>query len=411
MNASANMDQALSVSELTGHIKAVLEETFPPVWVAAEIGDLSRPRSGHIYLTLKDDDAQIRGIIWRSTASRLKFELRDGQAVLCYGQLEVYAARGTYQLVIRKIEPQGIGALQLAFQQLRGKLDGEGLFAAERKRTLPAFPRRLAVVTSPSGAAIRDFLRAASERWQGVEITVVPAVVQGAGGVASIVSAIAAAQRLDPRPDVLLLTRGGGSLEDLWCFNEEAVVRAVARSEIPTVSAVGHEVDITLCDLVADIRALTPTDGACKILPERTSVERSVRQSSQRLNRAMRLAIESRRARLEAICQRTVIRKPHELIQLRTRRLDEWDARARRAMFGQLQACRGRLATAAAALSALSPLDVLARGYSVTLDENGQAIGDVDQIDTGQRLTTRLARGWFESTVDRRGEPTNDVQE
>lgn len=398
---------AMSVSELTGHIKAVIEETFPPVWVAGEISDLSRPRSGHVYLTLKDDDAQIRGIIWRSTASRLNIDLKDGQAVLCFGELEVYAARGSYQIVIRKIRQQGVGALQLAFQKLQAKLNTEGLFSAERKKQLPSFPRRVAVITSPSGAAVRDFLKAAEHRWHGVEIMVIPARVQGEGAAASIVTAIQSAHRLLPRPDVLILTRGGGSLEDLWCFNEERVVRAVAASKIPTVSAVGHEVDVTLCDLAADLRALTPTDGATKVLPDRRLVDQAAIELRQRLDRSIRQSIERRRARLVALSERTVLRKPHELIHLRSRRLDELDGRARRAMLGRFDLGRARVATAAASLAALSPLNVLARGYSVTLDHQGNAIRSSDAIAVGQVVRTRLQSGALESTVNRvtAGEP------
>lgn len=398
---------AMSVSELTGHIKAVIEETFPPVWVAGEISDLSRPRSGHVYLTLKDDDAQIRGIIWRNTASRLNIDLKDGQAVLCFGELEVYAARGSYQIVIRKIRQQGVGALQLAFQKLQAKLNTEGLFSAERKKQLPSFPRRVAVITSPSGAAVRDFLKAAEHRWHGVEIMVIPARVQGEGAAASIVTAIQSAHRLLPRPDVLILTRGGGSLEDLWCFNEEPVVRAVAASKIPTVSAVGHEVDVTLCDLAADLRALTPTDGATKVLPDRRLVDQAAIELRQRLDRSIRQSIERRRARLVALSERTVLRKPHELIHLRSRRLDELDGRARRAMLGRFDLGRARVATAAASLAALSPLNVLARGYSVTLDHQGNAIRSSDAIAVGQVVRTRLQSGALESTVNRvtAGEP------
>lgn len=390
---------AISVSELTGHIKAVLEETFPPVWVAGEIADLSRPRSGHLYLTLKDDDAQIRGVIWRSTASRLNVDLQEGQAVLCFGELEVYSARGTYQLTIRKVQPQGLGALQLAFQKLQEKLYAEGLFAAERKRELPRFPRRVAVVTSPSGAAVRDFLKAASNRWRGVEIIVVPALVQGETAATSIVSALRATHRLRPKPDVVILTRGGGSLEDLWCFNDERVVRAVAASKIPTVSAVGHEIDITLCDLAADVRALTPTDGATRILPDSDAVERSAGELRQRLDRAMDTAIKHRRARLIALDERGVLRKPHEQIHLRSRRLDELDARARRAIVSKLTLGRANLATAAASLSALSPLDVLTRGYSVTTDQRDSVIRHVDDVNIGDIIRTRLEHGELESQV------------
>jgi exodeoxyribonuclease VII large subunit len=392
---------AMSVSELTGHLKAVLEATFPSLWVAGEIANLSRPRSGHLYLTLKDERAQIRGVIWRSTAARLPDKLEDGQAVLCFGHLDLYAARGNYQLVIRKVQPQGIGALQLAFSELQAKLNAEGLFAAERKRPLPTFPGRLAVITSPSGAAIRDFLKAAENRWHGVEILVVPAVVQGREGAPSIVQALKTVHRLRPRPDVVVLTRGGGSLEDLWAFNEEAVVRAVAASQIPTVSAVGHEVDVTLCDLAADQRALTPTDAATRALPDRARVDRVAVELQQRLHRLMRQLIEVRKTRLIALQGRSVIRRPHEMIQMRSRQLDEWDARGRRAMEAKLKLQREKIATAAASLSALSPLDVLSRGYSVTTDLAGQAVRDAADLQLGQTMRSRLHRGVVESKVTR----------
>lgn len=391
---------AISVGELTGHIKAVVEETFPMMWVSGEISDLVRARSGHIYLTLKDDVAQIRGIIWRSTAQQLKEELKDGQSVFCFGGLEVYAARGTYQLVIRKIQAQGIGALQLAFQKLQAKLHAEGLFAAERKKRLPSFPKHVAVVTSPSGAAIRDFLKAAGNRWQGTRITIVPAVVQGETASRSIVRAMRAARKLEP--DVILLTRGGGSLEDLWCFNEEPVVRAVAESEVPTVSAVGHEVDVTLCDLAADVRALTPTDGATRILPDHELIDRSTAELRLRLKRAMQHAMQTRRARLESIAQRTVISRPHEMIHDRSRVLDGLDHRARVAIRGHVNGSRAKLAASAAALSALSPLDVLSRGYSVTIGPDGKAASDAERLNDGDVIRTRLQKGEVESIVRRK---------
>ncbi len=400
-NLIADQPHAVSVSELTGHIKAILEGTFPSIWVAGEISDLSRPRSGHLYFTLKDDNAQIRGVIWRGTATRMKHEIEEGQAVLCFGDVEVYGVRGTYQLVIRRIQPQGLGALQLAFQQLQAKLHAEGLFAAERKKALPRFPRRIGLLTSPNGAAVRDFLEAAANRWKGVEIIVIPALVQGPDAAQSIVSGIKSAHKIRPKLDVLVVSRGGGSLEDLWCFNEERVVRAVAASKIPTVSAVGHEIDVTLCDMAADVRALTPTDGATCVLPDARLLDRSVIDLSRRLQRSVRASIESRRARLDALSARSTLRKPHEIIHLRSRLLDELDARGRRAMFGKLKLCRAGLATSAASLSALSPLNVLTRGYSVTLDANGRAIDNADSVNVGDTIRTKLNQGEIESVVSK----------
>lgn len=389
----------VSVSELTAHIKGVLEETFPPMWVSGEISSLARPRSGHLYFTLKDNHAQIRGVIWRSVASRLKFDLEDGQAVLCYGNVDVYAARGSYQLIVRKIEPQGLGALQLAFQQLQAKLDSEGLFAAQRKQPLPRFPQRIGIVTSPSGAAVRDFLKAASNRWKGVEIIVIPAQVQGQGAAGSIVNALQAAHRMQPALDLVVLSRGGGSLEDLWCFNEEPVVRAVAASRLPTVSAVGHEIDVTLSDLAADVRALTPTDAATRVLPDGESLEQSVTMLRCRLDQSIRRGIRDRRQRLESLSQRTGMRHPFEIVHSRWRLLDELDARARQAAHAQLAAGRNRIQTAAASLSALSPLSVLARGYSVTFDAEGNPLRTGDAVVPGEKIRTRLHQGEIDSVV------------
>ena len=389
----------ISVSELTGHIKAILEGTFPKICVAGEISDLSRPNSGHLYFTLKDEHSHIRGVMWRGTATRTKADFKDGDSVLCFGDVEVYAPRGTYQLVVRKVQPQGLGALQQAFQKLQAKLNAEGLFAAERKQPLPRFPRRIGVITSPSGAAVRDFLKAAAGRWKGVEIIVIPALVQGEGAARSIVGAIHDAHKLRPKLDVLVVTRGGGSLEDLWCFNEEAVVRAVSASKIPTISAVGHEIDVTLCDMAADVRALTPTDGAIQVMPDAGNLNQSVFDLGRRMDSGVRSLIANRRRNLQSIETRTVIRKPHEIVYSRFRRLDELDARAGRAVNGTMQLARASLATTAASLSALSPLNVLARGYSVTLDKKGNAVTDANQVREGDLIRTKLKSGDIESIV------------
>ena len=367
-------ENVITVSDLTLHVKAMVEGLFPSMWVSGEISDLVRARSGHVYFTLKDDTSQIRGVMWRSSAERLKFDLEDGQAVLCFGNLEVYSPRGTYQLVVRKVEPQGVGALQLAFQKLQAKLEAEGIFDADQKQPLPAFPRRIGIVTSPSGAAVRDFLQAASNRWRGVEVVVIPAQVQGKGAAKTIVAGIKAAQKIKPALDVLVVSRGGGSLEDLWCLNEERVVRAIAKCKLPTVSAVGHEVDVTLCDLAADVRALTPTDAATRVLPDGRNLLDAYQNLSVRLHRSMRTAIQERQRQLESLANRPILSKPHAFIQMQSRRLDELDARARRAMRSQVQIEGGRLATLAAKLSALSPLDVLTRGYSVTINDQGLSL-------------------------------------
>jgi len=387
------------VSELTGHIKAILEGTFPSICVEGEISDLTRPRSGHLYFTLKDEHSQIRGVIWRSTAARMKTQLKEGQSVLCFGDVEVYGARGTYSLVVRKVQTQGLGPLQQAFLELKQKLNAEGLFAAERKRQLPRYPKRLGVVTSPSGAAIRDFLKAAAQRWPGVEILIIPTLVQGQGASESIARAIETAQQVSPSLDTLVVTRGGGSLEDLWCFNEERVVRAIAQCQIPTISAVGHEVDITLCDLAADVRALTPTDGATCALPDRDLIVRSLTDLRSRLHRSVRNGITARRNRLNSLQTHSILKRPHELVQRRFRQLDELDARARKSMFTRMELNKAKLGKAAATLSALSPLNVLARGYSVTLDSDDNTIQNPSQVQPGDTIRSRVEHGDIESVV------------
>lgn len=391
---------ALSVSELNGHLKAVVEGTFPPLWVLGEVTDVAKPRSGHIYFTLKDDDSQIRAVMWRSVASRLPFDLENGQSILCYGGLEVYTVRGSYQLVVRKAQPQGIGALQQAFEKLREKLNAEGLFSADRKRPLPPMPRRVGIITSPSGAAVHDFLIAADERMLGAEVFVIPAQVQGSGAAATIRRGLQAAAMIRPALDVVVVARGGGSLEDLWCFNEEPVVRAIANCPVPTVSAVGHEVDVTLSDLAADVRALTPTDAATRVFPDRDGIRGRVRELAGRLDRAMNYQIESRRLRLDALANHPALIKPMEMVHLRSRLVDELELRARQAVERRMQTSVADVRAAAASLAALSPLNTLARGYSVTRDSSGNTIQSTSDLTIGQEIKTTLHQGSFRATVD-----------
>lgn len=396
---TSSSDDAISISELTRQIKSTVEAGFPAVWVAGEITDIARPRSGHLYFTLKDDRSQIRGVMWRSVAERLAFELDDGQSVLCMGDVEVYAARGSYQLVVRKCQPQGIGALQLAFAQLQAKLQAEGLFEPERKRLLPRVPRRVAIVTSPTGAAIQDFLQAAAQRHAGIEIVLIPASVQGPGSVESLIDGMRAAHRMRPQPDVLIISRGGGSLEDLWSFNDEQLVRAIAASRIPTVSAVGHEIDVTLADLVADVRALTPTDAASRVLPDRDSMVAALDGLGQMMTINLFRRIQSERQRLENWESRPVFQNPFELVHDRSRELDDWDERGRVAIWRRLEQAQAKLATTAAAQSALSPLAVLSRGYSVTQTKAGQVVRSAGDAQPGDTLRTRLSDGDVFSVV------------
>jgi exodeoxyribonuclease VII large subunit len=390
----------LSVADLTGYIKETLEGVFPSLWVAGEISNLSRPQSGHYYLTLKDDRAQIRAVMWRNAAERCKFDLHDGLEVICRGNLEVYAPRGTYQLVIRQIEPKGIGTLELALRKLREKLAAEGLFAAERKRPLPKFPRQIALVTSPTGAAIRDFLQVLQRRWRGADVLVIPVRVQGEGSAVEIAEAIATVNNLPIPIDVLVVGRGGGSLEDLWSFNEEIVVRAIHTSRIPVVSAVGHEIDVTLADLVADVRALTPSEAAELVVPAADELTSTLRASHRRMAGALRTRAANLRSALERLAQRRALRRPFELVHDRMQRLDELTARAARAAKQRLTSDQQRMAGEAARLESLSPLGVLGRGYSLTTKgSTGQVVRDAADLAVGDELITRFAHGRAVSEV------------
>ena len=390
----------LSVSELTARIKDSLQTAFSSVWVAGEVSNLSQPQSGHVYLTLKDQGARMRAVLWRTTAARLKFDLQDGLDVLCNGEIDVYAPHGSYQLIVRRVEPRGEGALQLALRQLRARLAAEGLFDALNKQALPTFPRRIGLVTSPTGAAIRDFLEVSGRRWQGVEILVIPTRVQGAEAAGEIAAAIDSASRLVDRPDVLVVTRGGGSLEDLWCFNDEQVVRAIHRSPIPVVSAVGHEIDVTLADLVADVRALTPSEAAELVVPSAEQVLAGLGNLGQRLGAALVARVARARASLEALAQRRVLRRPEERLHDLARRLDELGARRDRATRNYLTRAGDQLSGVVGRLESLSPLAVLARGYSVTKRvEDGRVVRDAEQLAVGEEVVTQLARGQMRSQV------------
>jgi exodeoxyribonuclease VII large subunit len=272
----------LSVSQLAEQLRAVVEERFPAVWVEGEISNFKVYGSGHCYFTLKDNAAQIRAVLFRNRLRRIRFEPKDGLHVMAFGSIEVYAQRGEYQLVVELLEPRGLGALQLAFEQLKSRLEAEGLFDTRRKRTLPRFPRKIGIVTSPSGAAIRDMLRVIGRRFGGLHIVVAPARVQGDGAAAEIARGLDELNALGD-VDVIIVGRGGGSLEDLWAFNEEVVARAIAGSKAPVISAIGHEVDFTIADFVADLRAPTPSAAAELVVREKRTVRESVSDLRTRL--------------------------------------------------------------------------------------------------------------------------------
>jgi exodeoxyribonuclease VII large subunit len=395
-------ERVWSVSELTSQIKDLLEVQFQSVWVSGEISNFSRPQSGHCYFTLKDERAQIRAVLWRAAATRLRFELEDGLEVVCQGDLDVYAPRGSYQLVVRQVEPKGIGALELALRKLKERLSAEGLFDPARKRPLPRFPRRVAFVTSPTGAAIHDFLQVLRRRFQGVDVLVVPTRVQGDGASHEIAAAIGLVNRLSEPVDCLVVGRGGGSLEDLWAFNEEPVVRAIHASRIPVVSAVGHEIDVTLADLAADVRALTPSEAAELVVPAADEVAAALGRHQQRLLAALRRRAGGLRTRLEWLAARRAFRKPFDLVHDLQRRLDDLASRGDRALRQRVSLARRHLDATTARLESLSPLGVLGRGYSLTQRlADGRLIRDAAELLPGDLLATRFAKGQAVSRVER----------
>ncbi len=397
----ANDQRVLSVAQLTAQLKGTVEREFSSVWVAGEISNFSRPQSGHCYFTLKDDSAQLRAVIWRGTAARLNFDVHDGLEVVCKGRLDVYPPRGSYQLVIEQLQPQGVGALELALRKLRDKLSREGLFDDDRKRRLPPFPRRIGVVTSPTGAAIRDFLEVARRRWHGIEVLIFPVRVQGEGAAREIANAIGQANKLVPRLDVLVVGRGGGSLEDLWAFNEEPVVRAIAASGVPTVSAVGHEIDVTLADLAADVRALTPSEAAERVVPSARDVTELIDNLRRRMRQALAMRASSSRDRLDAIASRPAFARPADGVRHLSRQVDDFASRLDGAARVLLRDQQSRVGAISGKLDTLSPLSVLGRGYSLTTDEkSNRLIADAEQLQPGQQLRTRFAKGTVLSTID-----------
>ena len=439
--AKAAGARPLTVLELTRQLKGMIEGRFPSVTVEGEISNAKTPSSGHLYFTLKDDEACIDAVVFRKELQRLRFTPRSGLSVLVRGRLSLWEASGRYQIICDSVEPLGAGALQLAFEQLKERLQREGLFARERKRALPFLPRRIALVTSPSGAAVHDFLRVLHRRFPNLPVLIVPAKVQGEGAAQEIARGIARAAA-QPGVDVVVVTRGGGSLEDLWAFNEEVVARALAACPVPTVSAVGHEVDVSIADYVADARAATPTAAAELLAKVKQDLVDDVAEKRARLWRALRGKLEQRRGQLEA--RRARLLDPRRLLGDRRLLLDRLEQRllaaARRGIEARAQGlqrqrerldrahpsaqlhrlrrevalleqrlgsaarkrlgqARQRFEVAVGRLDAMSPLRVLARGYAVAFDDAGRALRDAAETRPGAAVRVRLARGELEAKV------------
>jgi len=393
-------ESAISVSELTKRIRSALESDFPDVSVVGEVSNLYLARSGHLYFTLKDPESQLRVVAWRRLVSTMKFRVEDGMELIVRGGLSVYAPRGEYQLVAARITPRGMGPLEVAFRQLCEKLKKEGLFDEAHKKPLPFLPRRIAIVTSPGGAAIHDMLTVIRRRHPRVHILIYPVRVQGEGAAQQIAEAI---RDINDQVDCdcIITGRGGGSTEDLWAFNEEVVARAIFASRIPVISAVGHEIDITVSDLVADLRAKTPTEAAELVLPSEVELRTDLDNQLFALYQHAKTIAAEERSRLDRLRNALELCSPARLVERYSQTCDDLAGRLVRAATGRIERSSQELAGLHGKLTALNPRAILARGYSITTDaETGRALRDAADVSPGARIMTQLSRGDISSIVE-----------
>ena len=408
------------VAELTRLVKNTLESTFGEVWIEGEVSNVRCPSSGHYYFTIKDDTAQISAVMFRGNQRALRFKLKDGLMVQAFGQISVYERSGNYQIIVRQMEESGKGSLQAAFEKLKKKLGEEGLFAEERKRPLPMLSQHIGVVTSPTGAAIRDILKVMSRRFPNLHVVLAPVRVQGESAAGEIAAAI---KMLNARGglDVMIVGRGGGSIEDLWCFNEEIVARAIADSCIPVISAVGHEIDFTISDFVADLRAPTPSAAAERVVGKKEILEQRLSDMRLRQVRSLRECLAGARNRLLAVSRSYVFAQPRDIVRshrqhvgelaLRIRhastdklhesvqRLDDANLRVLHAMQSATQRGEQDVKRLGAQLRALNPRAVLVRGFSITMDAKQRVLRSPKELRQGEHVRTVLAEGEFESEV------------
>ena len=395
--------KVLSVSDLNRQVKNFLRKEFGSVWVSGEVSRPTYHSSGHLYFSLKDKNAQVSVACFRPHASRLRFKLEQGMEVVLYASVSIFEPRGDYQLVAEKIEPRGVGALQIAFEQLKEKLNEEGLFDESRKKPTPFLPARIGVITSPTGAAVRDILNVSLRRFPNAHITIFPVSVQGETAASEIAEAI---KIFNTEPslndvEVLIVGRGGGSIEDLWCFNEEIVARAIYKSRIPVISAVGHEIDFTISDFFADRRAPTPSAAAELAFPEKRDVENNLENCSRRAGLALKNRMEKNKMSLSEIKRSFVFRHFIERLNERSQHADELARQMNRACSVLMTRSKEKITAAAARLETLSPLKVLGRGYSVTTNENGNIIRSVGDVHKKNTIHTRLKDGIISSEVSR----------
>lgn len=386
------------VSEITREIRSVLESQFASVWIEGEISNFKHHSSGHMYFTLKDEAAQISAVFFAKANQFLKFELKDGLYVICIGRISVYDQRGSYQIYVQRIEPKGLGALQLAFLQLKERLEKEGLFAEERKKEIPSYPTRIGLVTSPTGAAIQDMLKIFKRKKFGLEVYLCPVQVQGDGSAEEICEGIEELNRFGSL-DLIIVGRGGGSLEDLWAFNEEIVARAIVRSKIPIISAVGHEIDWTIADFVSDFRAHTPTAAAEKIVMHWDELEQRIKQCCERTKNSIYNLLNIKKEELASAKDSYAFRQPMVYINQLSQRVDELLRQMQNYLKGIFQEKKQNFKHLVGKLDALSPLAILERGYTITFDEQGRLLQELKQVRIGQIIQTRLKSGTIKSKI------------
>ena len=387
-------DNVWSVSELTRQIKDLLdgESSLQHIYVRGELSNYKIYPSGHHYFTIKDEEATLKAVMFRREASRLRFRPESGMKVIALGRITVYPRDGVYQLYATELVPDGVGDLHAAFEQLKAKLAEEGLFDRDHKKPLPPYPERIAVITSSAGAAVRDVIRVATKRYPVAKLIVMPVRVQGAEAPPEIVSAIRYANRWKVA-DLIITGRGGGSIEDLWAFNDERVARAIYESEIPVISAVGHEPDVTIADYVADLRAATPSNGAELAVPDQSELHASLLAARKQMLSALLARVDNGRERLEQLRQRRVLTDPGAYVADRRLALDHAAALLQASFRSSVSDKRGRLAQGVAALDAMSPLKVLGRGYAIAETEEGRILRSRKDAAPGQRLRLKLADG------------------
>ncbi len=400
MISEAKEKQIYTVTELTKYIRQIIENSFPNIWVEGEVSNFLLHSSGHMYFSLKDAGSVVQCAMFKRSNEKLRFRLKDGMKVICFGKISVYEPRGSYQLIVEEIEPKGIGALQLQFQQLKEKLQKEGLFDPAHKVPIPHLPIRIGIVTSPTGAAIRDILNIAIRRFSNVEIIIYPVRVQGEGSRDEIASAIRDFNALN-NIDVMIVGRGGGSLEDLWAFNEEVVARAIYDSAIPVISAVGHEIDYTIADFVADLRAPTPSAAAELVIPRKEDLINSINTNTVRLRNAILNSLGAMAQRLAKLSQSYALKQPLKMVEKYEQMIDDLrkDMAIRISHLFKLHGENYNLL--AEKLAVLSPLSILNRGYSISsrLPEK-KIIKDAGDIRVGDRIETRLGKGTFISKIE-----------